>query len=112
MRIGESSVEIFGDIFQNIVFENQAGAFVMKIKTAEVEIDRSYCRDVAVGLHHFGVNKARRIFVDVNACFQQLRIIGLSDEIDRLLVRNIRQENPHVNSAFCRALQGIEHFII
>ena len=84
----------------------------MKIKTAEVEIDRSYCRDVAVGLHHFGVDKARRIFVDVNACFQQFRIIGLSDEIDRLLVRiygrRIRTSIP----LFCRALQGIEHFII
>ena len=87
-------------------------ALKMQVHAPVIHVDRSDRRNFIITDKALGMDKARRILVNLNAGFQQDLVIGLRQNIDNLLIRDARRYNPHIDSALCRHAESGQRLVV
>ena len=84
----------------------------MQIKTAEIDVGRADNSSAVIADKHLGMDKSRRVFKNADACTQKLGIMGAGDHVDIPLVRYMRGDDAHINSALCSKAEGVDHLVV
>lgn len=111
-RFFDGVQNIIADFVHDRGFVKQTAALKLQIEAAEIHVDGSDNGDVVVRDNHLFVQKARRVFVNLDARLDELGIKRAGHSVDELFVRNARRQNAHIDAGFGGVAQRGCHLVV
>ena len=84
----------------------------MQVQAAVIQIHRAHRGNAVIHQPGLGVQKARRVAVNFNACPQQMREIAPRQLVDRRLVRHAGRVDAHIDAALGRQPQTGQQVVV
>ena len=86
--------------------------FKLQIQTAEIHICRADDGGIVIGNEGLGMDKARGIFINADACFDKLAVIRARGEMDDALIEAARGDDADIDTALGRGAERGYHTVI